>query len=113
MNKMKRFRPLLKLLEIKIFGTDDSFFISDYSTLDQVSNFLNSFHSHLRFTRVEEIDNLLNFLDISVVELTVHFDHYCKPTYTGRIINFVSNQPFHYKFNTAKCFFLNQKNMAD
>ena len=85
---------------------DDSFFISDPSTLDHVFVFLNNFHTRLKFTREFEVNKILNFLDIKIhrVNNILEFDHYCKPTYTLRIINFLFNQPFHFKINILGAF---------
>jgi len=47
----------------------------------------------------------INFLNVTLIKNVsdgkIVFKHFCKPTYTSRIIHWLSNQPFHYKFNTA------------
>ena len=65
--------------------------------------YVNSFHNFVKFTHEKDY-NTMNFLDITLIrnnDNNILFKHYKKPTYTGRIINFLSNQPYHYKFNTV------------
>lgn len=58
---------------------------------------------------------LSNFLDLTIFKNNCNFKfkHYKKSTYTGRIINFFSNQPKHFKINTAKSLLRNWIKLSD
>lgn len=83
---------------------DDSFFILSNKDFDDVFEFLNNFHSRIKFT-YEKSMTKIDFLDISIQRDVRNnefkFRHFKKLTYTGRIINFHSNNPMHFKRNTA------------
>lgn len=82
---------------------DDSLFVIQDSIFDELFTFINKFHNHIQFTYEKSCSNI-NFLDVSIFRATnnsIKCCHYKKPTYTGRIIHFLSHQPYHYKFNTA------------
>lgn len=90
-------------IKIMVKYVDDSFFIMHNDIFNDVLSELNSFHNLLKFT-YEKNANDINFLDISIKrnhDNSILLKHYKKPTYTGRIIHHLSNQPFHYKLNTA------------
>lgn len=65
---------------------------------------LNSHHKKLQFTVEEETNNTLAYLDMKIIRNNnkLHFDWYTKPTSSGRILNYFSDQPTHHKINTAK-----------
>jgi len=96
---------------------DDSLPIVNYDYLSKIFFIYcnNNFDKLSQFTYEEESSNSKNFLDVTVIKEDRHliFKHFCKPTYTGRTINFHSNQPLHYKTNTAKCLFQNWKATSD
>ena len=82
---------------------DDSFFIIKNQIFDEIFQFLNSLDKRINFTYGKNSQSL-NFLDLTLIRSEINsilFCHYKKPTYTGRIIHNLSNQPFHFKFNTA------------
>jgi len=71
--------------------------------LDSVLNIFNSYHPRLKFTYEAESDNMLNFLNTSVIKEDggkLITNWFRKPTFSGRYINFYSNHPFQYKMNT-------------
>jgi len=84
---------------------DDIFLIILKTKLDSVLLSFNSYHPRLKFTCELECNNILNFLNTSVIRtdsglLTTNW--YRKPTFSGRYINFFSNHPLQYKINTIK-----------
>jgi len=54
----------------------------------------NSLHNRLQFT-LEKGGNKLDFLDVTIInsEGTIEFDWYRKPTFSGRVLNFLSQHP--------------------
>jgi hypothetical protein len=84
---------------------DDSLFIVNKNLVNDILKFMNSFHPRLTFTQEIEKDSSINFLDVTIFKNgngTLSYKHYKKPSYTGRIINYYSNQPPHFKRNTAR-----------
>lgn len=67
---------------------DDIFAIMNKRKVDSTLLWLNSLHSTINFTKEEERDNKLPFLDILVIndKSNLEFDVYRKPTFTGRLI---------------------------
>ncbi len=67
---------------------DDIFAIMNKRKVDPTLSWLNSLKSTINFTKEEERDNKLPFLDILVINnnSTLEFDVYRKPTFTGRMI---------------------------
>ena len=82
---------------------DDSLFILHDHNFDKVFDALNNFHPRIKFTYEKECNNMINFLDVTIIRKhnKFIFRHYQKPTCTDRIINFHSTQPFSCKLNTA------------
>jgi len=82
---------------------DDILMIIPATKLDSVLNVFNSYHPRLKFTYEAESNNMLNFLNTSVIRQddgTIITNWYRKPTFSGRYINFYSNHPYQYKLNT-------------
>lgn len=103
----KLFTMIKNNFNVKLFVkfVDDSLCIVNRDHVDNVFNFLNSYHHRLEFTCELEENNMINFLDITIIKnvnCTLSFKHHRKSTYTGRIINYRSNQPNNFKINTAK-----------
>jgi hypothetical protein len=85
---------------------DDSLCIINKNYVNDILVYMNNYHNRLQFTCEHEKDGSINFLDVTIFRtcnLDLKFRHYKKPTYTGRIINYNSNQPDYVKKNTAKC----------
>jgi len=62
-------------------------------TKDLLNRF-NSFHPRMQFT-IEIGGNRLNFLDATIINdnNVLEFDWYMKPTFSGRMLNYLSNHP--------------------
>jgi len=82
---------------------DDIFMIIPAEKLNSVLTTFNSYHSRLKFTYELEDDNMLNFLNISVIKDNGNIitNWFRKPTFSGRYINYYSNHPIQYKWNTV------------
>jgi len=77
--------------------------VAHTSILDELFEFLNNFHERLTFTIEFEKNLTLKFLDLTIIKRD-HFicKHYQKPTHTGRMIHYFSNQPYNVKLSTAR-----------
>jgi len=82
---------------------DDIFMIIPAEKLNSVLTTFNSYHSRLKFTYELEDNNMLNFLNISVIRDNGNIitNWFRKPTFSGRYINYYSNHPIQYKLNTV------------
>jgi len=82
---------------------DDFFAIVKKADVDTILNCFNNFHSKIQFTVEKEVNKKLPFLDLTLHRQNkkIIFNWYTKPTYSGRIINFLSTQPKSHKINTA------------
>ena len=69
--------------------------------IDKIRNTFNSYNHKIQFTVEEESDNKLCFLDVLIIRTgeNIKTNWYQKPTYSGRILNFYSHHPLHYKIN--------------
>jgi len=81
------------------------FMIIPATKLDSVLKIFNSYHPRyhtLKFTYEVENNNMLNFLNTSVIKKdgTIIINWFRKSTFSGRYINFYSNHPYRYKLNT-------------
>jgi len=74
---------------------DDILFAAPVDQLDIIREIFNSFHDRLSFTLEIGVDNMINFLDVTVIlnDQKILFDRYEKPTNTGRYINYYSQHP--------------------
>lgn len=63
----------------------------------------NAFHPRLQFTMEIDEENRLNFLDTTMILSgnNLFFDWYCKPTFSGRYLHFLSNHPLCQKRGTV------------
>lgn len=92
-----------KLLFYKRFA-DDIILCCHKDDLDNVFHFFNNFSSNIKFTLEREVNNSLNFLDVTVIKnrgklITSWFK---KPIFSGRYLNFLSVQPLPQKINVVK-----------
>ena len=65
----------------------------------------NQYHPRINFTMELEKDNKLNFLDIMVhrdVDGNIFTNWYRKPTYSGRVLNYLSDHPYQHKIGIIK-----------
>ena len=84
---------------------DDTFVLfKERNHAIQFLEFINSFHSNIRFTMDTESDNHLAFLDINVSRANGRFvtNVYRKKTFTGLGLNFFSFCPLNFKLNACK-----------
>ncbi|XP_036317662.1 uncharacterized protein LOC118732638 [Rhagoletis pomonella] len=83
---------------------DDIFAIVRRNDVDTILKTLNQYHPKLQFTMEPETHSRIPFLDVMIHRKndSILLDWYSKPTSSGRLINFLSAQPFKYKVNTAK-----------
>ncbi|XP_055910765.1 uncharacterized protein LOC129945130 [Eupeodes corollae] len=82
---------------------DDIFAVMDKYKVADLLLILNGFHSKLQFTVENENNSSISFLDVKIhrMDTQLSFDWFQKPTASGRLINFRSNQAKHIIFNTA------------
>jgi hypothetical protein len=76
---------------------------------------LNEFHPNLQFTVEVEEDNKINFLDMTLIrgQNVITTNYYRKATSSDRILNYLSNHPFHMRYNTALSFAKRVKILSD
>lgn len=87
---------------------DDTFIIFD-GTIRQINNlknYLNNINGNIQFTLEAEIDNKLNFLDLTITRLDSSFQYqiYRKPTTTDATIHADSHHPFPQKMAAYNSF---------
>lgn len=101
--------------ELEILGTisflilfykryvDDLFLVVHEDTVVPILHFFNSKNPSIQFTLEEEVNQSINFLDMTVsrVNNVLKCKWYQKPSSSGRLLNFLSVQPFIYKRNVV------------
>ena len=67
---------------------------------------MNNIDKHLEFKLLEEENNTINYLDLSIHRNTNSIDLgiYKKPTHTDVTIKFSSNHPYEYKLTAFNCY---------
>ena len=84
---------------------DDTFLLfRDLNHVNQFLEYLNSRHINIKFTKENEQDNTLPFLDVLVTRKRNIFETsvFRKKTFTGLTSHFLSSEPKLYKLNTLK-----------
>jgi hypothetical protein len=85
---------------------DDILIVYDTQQTDITSLLadFNSLHPRLHFTKENEQNNQLNYLDITIhrQQNNIKISVYRKPTYTDIIISFTSNHPTQHKYAAIK-----------
>ena len=78
---------------------DDIFCILRKNNVDNFTHKFNKYHDSMKFTLEKEENKTLNFLDVSVNvnDNCIKTNWYRKPTYSGRVLHFLSNHPLHQK----------------
>ena len=84
---------------------DDTFSIIQKDHLEPFTEYINRVNDHISFTREEECDSSLPFLDTRVTvkangELTTTV--YRKPTHTGSFLKYDSHHPLHQKLGVVR-----------
>ena len=82
---------------------DDILLAAPRSDIDEILTSFNSIHERLKFTLEIGENNKINFLNVSILVKNDHiiFDLYCKPTFSGRFLNFHSHHPTTHKKGTV------------
>jgi len=77
---------------------DDIMLAVPFNKSNEVLDAFSSFHPRLKFT-IEIGGKNLNFLDVTIINNNnfLEFDVYKKPTFSGRVLNFLSNHPLSQK----------------
>jgi len=79
---------------------------------DEVERFLltlNSIHPNIKFTVEMEVNQNISFLDLSICRNGISdfkYRWYCKPTSSGRMLNFYSNHPYSQRLNVLTNFII-------
>lgn len=95
-------RNLLQF-EISVYYryVDDIFAIVPRTEIDTILTIFNSFHYRLQFTHEIEVNNMINFLNTTVIRNgeKLMTNWYQKPSSSGRYLNYHSHHPLNYKVN--------------
>jgi len=83
---------------------DDILVIMKKNEVEVFLKCLNSFSKSIQFTTEFEINNMINFLDITLIRKDTNLSTkwYKKEISSNTLINFYSNHPTHIKINTAR-----------
>jgi len=85
---------------------DDILLIFDMNLTDiqAILTDFNALHPKLHFTAETEVNNTLNYLDISIhrTPMGLRTSIYRKPTFTPTIISYTSNHPMQHKYAAIK-----------
>ena len=84
---------------------DDSCIILNKRYLKHTLDMFYNFSNRVKFTHEVEIDNKINFLDVSIIKNEdghLTFDIYKKKTFSGRYINYFSSHPISCKIGIVK-----------
>lgn len=95
---------------------DDLFLVVKKSHIDQILSTFNSINKNIKFTLETEVNNCLNYLDVTIVRNQnncLSFKWYKKEVSSNRILNYYSNHPIHVKNNTIKNFINRALNLTD
>lgn len=93
--------------DILFYGryVDDTFLIIPKDKLQTVFNTFNKFHPRIQFTIESEDNHQLNFLDINIHrdnQGNIFTNWYRKKSYSGRLLNYLSDHPIHQKIAIIK-----------
>jgi hypothetical protein len=88
--------------------TDDLLIIYDQRRIkvDKILNFINHIDDQSEFKISEEINNTLQYLDLSISrnDNNTELGIYRKPTYTDIMIRYTSNHPYDHKLAASICY---------
>lgn len=78
---------------------DDIFTIVPDDQIQSIINTFNNYHNKLSFTHEMEADRSISFLDVKVFRIghNISTNWYRKPTYSGRLLHYHSNNPISQK----------------
>ncbi|XP_066904217.1 uncharacterized protein [Halyomorpha halys] len=106
LNDLDSIIPLFSqdIISIKKY-VDDLYLVLNPGRIPEILSAFNSYHLRLRFTVEGEFDYSLPFLDLLIIrnpDGSLSTDWYTKPTYSGRLLNYFSQHPYHQIINVAK-----------
>ncbi|XP_072023258.1 uncharacterized protein [Amphiura filiformis] len=84
---------------------DDTFCVIKTSHVDEFTDHINSQDNNIKFTREEEEDGQLPFLDTLIVRASdgsVKVKIFRKPTHTDQYLSFASHHPLEHKLSVIK-----------
>ena len=72
-----------------------------HDKIGTIKNTFNNFNHIIQFTKEEESEGRVSFLDFIIITAgdSIKTNWYHKPTWSGRYLNFNSNDPYKYKIN--------------
>ena len=73
--------------------------------IQEIINNFNAYYSRLKFTCELKTDNVLPFLNLSLIKSqdgTIDTNCYKRNTYSGRYLNFITNHPLQQKIAIVK-----------
>jgi hypothetical protein len=79
-------------------------FDSNHTNIQAILTDFNALYRKLHFTAETEVNNTLNYLDISILRTPTGLRTfiYRKPTFTDNIIRYISNHPLQQKYAAMK-----------
>ncbi|CAH8866949.1 unnamed protein product [Trichobilharzia szidati] len=99
--------PIIKP-KIWIRYVDDTFVIIKRNDLEYTHKLINNIFEDIKFTREEELDNKIPFLDVLIRRTNtgdLETQVYRKSTHTDQILNYTSNNPVTHKRNCVQTLF--------
>ena len=84
---------------------DDTLLCVPLDKLQKLIDTFNNYHPRIQFTHEMERNNRISFLDLEIIKLDngkIVSNWYRKSTYSGRMLNFISNHPFQNKVAIIK-----------
>lgn len=85
---------------------DDHFIVCHKDSIDILLECLNGFNENIKFTKEDEENGVLNYLDLTIhrQDSTIVTNWYTKPMASNRLLNFHSAHPKNMVYNVAKSF---------
>ena len=84
---------------------DDTFLCVPLDKLQKLIDNFNNYHPRIQFTHEMERKNSISFSDLGIIKLDngkIVSNLYRKSTFSGRMLNFISNHPFQNKVAIIK-----------
>ena len=84
---------------------DDTCLCVPLDKLQKLIDTFNNYHPRIQFIHEMERNNRISFLDLEIIKLDngkIVSNWYRKSTYSGRMLNFISNHPFQNKVAIIK-----------
>ena len=87
---------------------DDIFAVIHRSKLDDLMTYLNNINPHIKFTKEEEINSMLPYLDLEIIKVAsghLEFNVFKKEISSNSYLNFLSNHPLKQKLGVVNTLF--------